>query len=99
MIIPDTAHGTNPASCNLAGFTAVPVKSDSYGILEAKDIEALMDEDTAAVMITNPNTLGLFENNIREIAEVVHKKGGFLYMDGANLNAIMGLAKSKRHGR
>ncbi|MBE9531679.1 MAG: aminomethyl-transferring glycine dehydrogenase subunit GcvPB, partial [Proteobacteria bacterium] len=93
VIIPDTAHGTNPASCNLAGFKAVPVKSDSQGILEAKDIEKIMDEDTAAVMITNPNTLGLFEDNIREIADVVHKKGGFLYMDGANLNAIMGLAK------
>jgi glycine dehydrogenase subunit 2 len=93
VIIPDTAHGTNPASCNLAGFKAVPVKSDHLGILEAGDIEKIMDEDTAAVMITNPNTLGLFENNIREIADVVHKKGGLVYLDGANLNAIMGLAK------
>ena len=98
VIIPDTAHGTNPASCNLAGFKAVAVKSDSFGILEAGDIEELMDEDTAAVMITNPNTLGLFENNIREIAEVVHKKGGLVYLDGANLNAIMGLAKLSEMG-
>ena len=93
VIIPDTAHGTNPASCKLAGFDVVAVASDSEGILEAGDIEKVMDSETAAVMITNPNTLGLFEKNIREISEVVHNKGGLVYLDGANLNAIMGLAK------
>ena len=98
VIIPDTAHGTNPASCRLAGFKAVPVKSDARGILEAGDIDKLMDSETAAVMITNPNTLGLFEANIKEISEVVHKKGGLVFLDGANLNAIMGLAKISEMG-
>jgi glycine dehydrogenase subunit 2 len=98
VIIPDTAHGTNPASCKLAGFDVVAVKSDSEGILEAGDIDRLMDNETAAVMITNPNTLGLFESNIKEICEVVHKKGGLVYLDGANLNAIMGLTKISEMG-
>lgn len=93
IIIPDTAHGTNPASSHLAGFKVVPVKSDARGVLSAEAIEAVMDEDTAALMLTNPNTIGLFEANIKEIAEVVHRKGGLVYCDGANLNAIMGLAK------
>ncbi|MBI5826906.1 MAG: aminomethyl-transferring glycine dehydrogenase subunit GcvPB [Deltaproteobacteria bacterium] len=93
VIIPDTAHGTNPASSHLAGFKVVPVKSEGKGVLSASAIEAVMDEDTAALMLTNPNTLGLFERNIKEIAAIVHKKGGFVYCDGANLNAVMGLAK------
>lgn len=93
IIIPDTAHGTNPASSHLAGFKVVPVKSEGKGVLTAEAIKAVMDTDTAALMLTNPNTIGLFERNIKEIAEVVHKKGGFVYCDGANLNAIMGLMK------
>ena len=93
IIIPDTAHGTNPASSRLAGFTVVPVKSEGKGVLTAEAIAEVMDSDTAALMLTNPNTIGLFERNIKEIAAVVHKKGGLVYCDGANLNAIMGLMK------
>jgi len=93
VIIPDTAHGTNPASVTLAGLTAVPVKSGSKGILTSDGVKALMDEDTAGIMITNPNTLGLFERNITEIAGIVHEKGGFVYCDGANMNALLGIAR------
>jgi glycine dehydrogenase subunit 2 len=93
IIIPDTAHGTNPASCQLAGFKVVPVKSSEKGYLTVDAVKAVMDRDTAALMLTNPNTLGLFEEDILEIAEVVHKRGGFVYCDGANLNALMGLVK------
>ncbi|MFQ5736353.1 MAG: aminomethyl-transferring glycine dehydrogenase subunit GcvPB [Thermodesulfobacteriota bacterium] len=93
IIIPDTAHGTNPASSHLAGFKVVPVKSDAGGMLTVEAVKEVMDTDTAALMLTNPNTIGLFERNIKEIAEVVHKKGGLVYCDGANLNAIMGLVK------
>jgi len=93
IIIPDTAHGTNPASSHLAGFKVVPVKTEGRGVLSVEAVRAVMDEDTAGVMLTNPNTLGLFEAHIKEIAEVVHAKGGFLYCDGANMNALMGLVK------
>ncbi|MEE9613810.1 MAG: aminomethyl-transferring glycine dehydrogenase subunit GcvPB [Thermodesulfobacteriota bacterium] len=93
VIIPDTAHGTNPASTHLAGFKAVRVASEGKGVLTPEAIDRVMDEDTAALMLTNPNTLGLFERNIKEIAEVVHGKGGLVYCDGANLNALMGLMK------
>src|SRR3990172_5349662 len=93
VIIPDTAHGTNPASSHLAGFTVVSVKEENGGIITPEAIASVMDEDTAALMLTNPNTLGLFELNIKEIADIVHKKGGFIYCDGANLNALMGIAK------
>ncbi len=92
IIIPDTAHGTNPASAALCGFKPVAVKSDKNGTLLPESIAAVMDEDTAGIMITNPNTLGLFEENIKEIAEIVHSKGGLVYCDGANMNAIMGIA-------
>ncbi|MCK4739625.1 MAG: aminomethyl-transferring glycine dehydrogenase subunit GcvPB [Deltaproteobacteria bacterium] len=93
VIIPDTAHGTNPATANLAGFKVVNLKSGKKGILEARDVAKVVDTDTAAIMITNPNTLGLFEKNIREIAEVVHSKGALLFCDGANMNALMGIMK------
>ncbi len=93
VIIPDTAHGTNPSSCNVAGFDVVRVKSGPGGVLLSGDVEKLMDEGTAALMLTNPNTLGLFERNIKEIADVVHKKGGLVYCDGANMNALMGLSR------
>jgi glycine dehydrogenase subunit 2 len=93
VIIPDTAHGTNPSSCHLAGFKVVRVKSGPDGILTADAVGEIMDDDTAALMLTNPNTLGLFEANIKEIAKVVHDKGGFVYCDGANLNALMGIMK------
>ncbi|HHD11808.1 MAG TPA: glycine dehydrogenase subunit 2 [Deltaproteobacteria bacterium] len=93
IIIPDTAHGTNPASSALAGFDVVDVTSSKKGIIEPEDVERLMDERTAGIMLTNPNTLGLFEENIKEIARIVHAKGGFVYCDGANLNALMGIAR------
>jgi glycine dehydrogenase subunit 2 len=93
VVIPDTAHGTNPASAALAGFKVVPVKSGAGGVLTAEDVAKVFDDDTAALMLTNPNTLGLFEHNISEIAKVVHDRGGLIYCDGANLNALMGLTR------
>ncbi len=98
ILMPDTAHGTNPASAALCGYKPVPIKSGKRGILEVEDIRELMDEDTAGIMITNPNTLGLFEENIREIADIVHEKGGLVYGDGANMNAIMGIVDLKKCG-
>ncbi len=93
VLVPDTAHGTNPASSSLCGYQVVQVKSDERGRLSPRAIEEKMDEDVAALMVTNPNTLGLFEDHICEIAEIVHKKGGLIYCDGANLNALMGLTR------
>ncbi|MDY6950988.1 MAG: aminomethyl-transferring glycine dehydrogenase subunit GcvPB [Thermodesulfobacteriota bacterium] len=93
IIVPDTAHGTNPASAALCGYRPVPVASNDQGILSLEAISEVMDEDTAGIMVTNPNTLGLFEENIRQIAEIVHGKGGQVYCDGANLNAVMGIVK------
>ncbi len=93
ILVPDTAHGTNPASGALCGYMPVAVPVNEDGIMRVEDVRALMDEETAGIMVTNPNTLGLFEKNIREICEVVHGKGGLVYGDGANLNAIMGYVK------
>ncbi|WP_448874115.1 aminomethyl-transferring glycine dehydrogenase subunit GcvPB [Desulfobulbus propionicus] len=98
ILIPDTAHGTNPASAALCGFRAVPVKSDEQGMLDPALVASLMDEDTAGIMLTNPNTLGLFEERIREIAAIVHAKGGLVYGDGANMNAVLGVVDAKRCG-
>lgn len=98
ILIPDTAHGTNPASAALCGYKPVPIKSDSNGILGIQSVVDAMDEETAGIMITNPNTLGLFETNIRQIAEVVHAKGGLVYGDGANMNAIMGIIDARKCG-
>jgi glycine dehydrogenase subunit 2 len=98
VLIPDTAHGTNPASAALCGFTAVPVATGPEGVLRPEDVAALMDEDTAGIMMTNPNTLGLFEENVRAIVEVVHAKGGLVYGDGANMNAVMGYADMGKIG-
>jgi glycine dehydrogenase subunit 2 len=92
IIIPDTAHGTNPASSALAGHQIISVESKG-GILRKQDIESLVDEDTAALMVTNPNTLGFFESDLAEIADLLHSKGAFLYCDGANTNAWMGQVK------
>ena len=91
IIIPDTAHGTNPASAALCGYRSIPVKSNPRGVLSPQAIAEIMDEDTAGIMVTNPNTLGLFEENIKAVAEIVHAKGGLVYGDGANMNAIMGI--------
>jgi len=91
VLIPDTAHGTNPATAALAGYEVVPIASE--GILTLEEVEAHMDDGVAALMVTNPNTLGLFESNIEDICKLVHARGGLVYCDGANLNALMGIAR------
>jgi glycine dehydrogenase subunit 2 len=93
VIVPDSAHGTNPASATVAGFETITVKSDENGLVDLEDLKKVVGEDTAALMLTNPNTLGLFEENILEMAEIVHGAGGKLYYDGANLNAVMSKAR------
>ncbi|RPF55647.1 aminomethyl-transferring glycine dehydrogenase subunit GcvPB [Aquisalibacillus elongatus] len=93
VIVPDSAHGTNPASATVAGFEAVTVKSDERGLVDLEDLKRVVGDDTAALMLTNPNTLGLFEEHIVEMANIIHDAGGRLYYDGANLNAIMGYAR------
>jgi glycine dehydrogenase subunit 2 len=98
IIVPDTAHGTNPASVALCGYRPVPVRSNEEGILSVEAIAGVMDEDTAGIMVTNPNTLGLFEENIRKIAEIVHSKGGLVYCDGANMNAVTGIVQMGKNG-
>ncbi|MBC6314609.1 aminomethyl-transferring glycine dehydrogenase subunit GcvPB [Listeria grandensis] len=89
VIIPDSAHGTNPASASVAGFEIITVKSNAKGLVDIDDLKSVVGDDTAALMLTNPNTLGLFEADIVEMADIVHQAGGKLYYDGANLNAIM----------
>ena len=93
VLIPDTAHGTNPASCALNGLKAVPFPVGDEGIVTTEALAPFVDDDVAAVMATNPNTVGLFETYMPEIAELVHSKGGLVYGDGANLNALMGKAR------
>ncbi len=98
IIIPDTAHGTNPASATLCGYKSIPVKSDENGVLAPADVAAVMDDDTAGIMVTNPNTLGLFEDNIQEVSKIVHDHGGLVYADGANMNAVMGIVNMADSG-
>lgn len=98
VIIPDSAHGTNPASAHMCGFDIVPVKSDSRGQVDVEDLKRLIDKDVAAIMMTNPNTLGLFEENVLEISKLMHDNGSLLYYDGANFNAIMGYTNPKLMG-
>jgi glycine dehydrogenase subunit 2 len=93
VLVPDSAHGTNPASAALAGFEAVTVKSNARGLVDLDDLKAKLDDCTAVFMITNPNTLGLFESQITAITELVHAAGGLVYLDGANMNAILGIAR------
>lgn len=93
IIIPDSAHGTNPASVTLSGYTPITVRSNSRGLVDIDALRQLVDKDTAGIMLTNPNTIGLFEEEIVEIAKMVHEVGGLLYYDGANLNAIMGIVR------
>ena len=93
VVIPDSAHGTNPASVTLGGFEVVTVPSDARGCVDVDALRAVLDEDVAGIMLTNPNTLGLFEEDIRAIADAVHEVGGLLYYDGANLNAILGVVR------
>ncbi|MDR1873473.1 MAG: aminomethyl-transferring glycine dehydrogenase subunit GcvPB [Synergistaceae bacterium] len=98
IIMPATAHGTNPASAALCGYSPVPVQLSQDGIMTPEAIREVMDEDTAGIMITNPNTLGIFESHIAEIAKIIHEKGGLVYGDGANLNALMGYADVEKMG-
>ena len=91
IIIPDSAHGTNPASVSSLGWTSIQVKSDEKGIISPEAVAAVMNDDVAGIMMTNPNTLGLFESNVAEIVKIVHDGGGLVYIDGANLNAHMGI--------
>jgi glycine dehydrogenase subunit 2 len=98
ILVPDTAHGTNPASSTRAGFEIKEVKSNKNGILDSQSLKKYMNEQVAALMITNPNTLGLFESNIKILSDILHKNGSLLYMDGANLNALLGITKAENLG-
>jgi glycine dehydrogenase subunit 2 len=93
VLIPDSAHGTNPASVTLGGYQTVTVPSDRRGLVDLAALRERLDTDVAGIMLTNPNTLGLFEEDIAEIAAAVHEVGGLLYYDGANLNAILGVTR------
>jgi glycine dehydrogenase subunit 2 len=93
IIVPDSAHGTNPATSAMAGFDVITIPSNKQGGVDLAALEEAMNEDVAGLMLTNPNTLGLFDKNILKIASIVHKKGGLLYYDGANLNACMGISR------
>ncbi|CEH33936.1 aminomethyl-transferring glycine dehydrogenase subunit GcvPB [Romboutsia lituseburensis] len=93
VIVPDSSHGTNPASASMAGFKIVQIESDKNGAVDIEKLKEALDEEVAALMLTNPSTLGLFEKNIKEIANLVHNIGGLLYYDGANMNAIMGITR------
>jgi glycine dehydrogenase subunit 2 len=93
VLIPDSAHGTNPASAALSGFQTVTLKSTATGAVDLDDLRKKLDDRTAVFMITNPNTLGMFEQKIKDIADLVHEAGGLIYLDGANMNAILGVAR------
>jgi glycine dehydrogenase subunit 2 len=93
VLIPDSAHGTNPATAVIAGYQVENIKSESHGQIDVAKLRELVTEDVAALMITNPSTLGIFEERIPEIAEILHAKGALLYMDGANMNALAGVAR------
>lgn len=98
VIIPDSAHGTNPASAHMCGFDIVSVKSNEKGQVDIDALKEVLDKDVAAIMMTNPNTLGIFEENVLEISRLLHENGSLLYYDGANFNAIMGYTNPKLMG-
>jgi len=98
VLIPQSAHGTNPASSALCGYQVVPVASNDHGMIDPAAVSRLVDAETAAIMVTNPNTLGLFEKDIARVAAAVHEKGGLVYLDGANMNALLGVAKPGHMG-
>ena len=98
VLIPDSAHGTNPASAVICGYTVETVPSRSDGLTDLDQLRSHMSEGVAALMLTNPNTVGKFEQNIREVCGIVHERGGFVYMDGANMNALAGVAKPASFG-
>src|SRR5438270_8948060 len=93
VLIPDSAHGTNPASAAIAGFDTVPVKSNSRGLVDLDNLRAKLDERAAVFMITNPNTLGLFDDQIAALTDLLHRHGALVYLDGANMNAILGITR------
>jgi glycine dehydrogenase subunit 2 len=93
VLVPDSAHGTNPASAAMCGYKVVTVPSDDRGNVDAAELERVADESVAGLMLTNPNTLGLFEEHILEVADIVHRAGGLIYCDGANMNALLGIAR------
>ena len=93
MIVPDSAHGTNPATSSMSGYQVVQVRSDARGNVDLEALRKLADDETVGLMLTNPNTLGLFEENIRAVCQIIHDAGGLVYGDGANLNAIVGVAR------
>jgi glycine dehydrogenase subunit 2 len=93
VLIPDSAHGTNPSSAHICGYRVQEIKSNPAGTVDLEDLDKVMNEDVAAVMITNPNTLGVFESDICRITELVHSRGGLVYMDGANMNALLGIVR------
>lgn len=93
VLTPDSAHGTNPASARMAGFEAITVKSNERGLVDLADLQAKLDDRVGVFMITNPSTLGIFDDQVGEIADLVHKQGALIYLDGANMNAIMGVAR------
>jgi glycine dehydrogenase subunit 2 len=93
VLVPDSAHGTNPASVAISGYVVEPIPSNAQGTIDVEALRKLLSDDVAAVMITNPNTLGIFESSIAEIAELVHSHGALVYMDGANLNAMLGITR------
>src|SRR4029079_4448609 len=91
VLFPNSAHGTNPASAALAGFECVQLKSTAKGFIDLDELRAALDQRTAVFMVTNPNTLGMFERDIPQVAKMVHDVGGLVYIDGANMNAICGV--------
>ncbi|MCS7206073.1 MAG: aminomethyl-transferring glycine dehydrogenase subunit GcvPB [Leptospiraceae bacterium] len=98
VLIPDSAHGTNPATCTFAGFEVKELKSTKEGTIDIQQLKSVMNENVAALMITNPNTLGIFETNIREVSDILHEHDALLYMDGANYNAIIGKVSFSQMG-
>lgn len=98
VIVPDSSHGTNPATASMCGYQTVVVKSNKDGMVDIDELYKVADGEVAAMMLTNPNTLGLFEEHILEISEIIHKRGGFLYYDGANFNPLLGVTKPSAMG-
>jgi len=98
ILIPDSAHGTNPASVVIGGYEPLTVKSTSDGLVDLEDLKSKINEDVAGFMLTNPNTLGIFEENVQEIARLIHEVDGIMYMDGANMNALLGVVKAADMG-
>ena len=93
IICPDSAHGTNPATAAMAGYSVVNIKSNEFGMMDPAALAAMVDDETAGLMVTNPNTVGVFEQEINKIAQIMHDKGALVYMDGANMNALVGLSR------